>query len=131
MLQAKGNDIYRMKGVLSIATADQKYVYQGVHMVFDGDFMEPWEKDEKRVSEMVFIGKDLDHALLKRGFELCIAPPDFIEKKRAALRFAIGTKVECKTGTGKNAWSAGEVVNQMYQDETMPPGQIAPYQVKL
>jgi hypothetical protein len=34
-----------------------KFVFQGVHMLFDGDFVTPWKEDEKRISKFVFIGK--------------------------------------------------------------------------
>ena len=40
----------------------------------------------------------------------------------------MGDAVECNTGGG---WQKGTVVQQMYRDEFMPPGMIAPYQVKL
>ena len=48
---------------------------------------------------------------------------------RRTLRFGVGDRVECKTG--KTEWSAGEVVALMYRDDQMPPGMVAPYQVKL
>jgi len=70
ILRTKGADIYRMKGVLSIAGTDRKFVYQGVHMIFDGNFDEDevWEEGEERSSKLVFIGKNLDHEELKSGF---------------------------------------------------------------
>ena len=120
-----------MKGVLSIAMSQQKYVYQAVHMIFNGDFLEPWAKDEPRVSKLVFIGKNLDHKELTESFKACLAPPDFLERKKAALRFSVGTQVECKTGQGRSGWSRGSVTKLLYQDECMTPGQIAPYQVQL
>merc|ERR1711937_782224 len=46
-LRTQGGDIYRMKGVLNIANAKKKFVYQGVHMIFNGDFEEPWGPDEE------------------------------------------------------------------------------------
>jgi len=128
LLQNKGVDIFRMKGVLAIAHANEKFVYQAVHMIFNGDFMEAWEPDEKRESKLVFIGKNLDRAELQAKFESCQLTPESVEKKKAALRFGIGDKVECNTGGG---WSAGEVVELMYRDEYMSPGMVAPYQVKL
>ena len=82
LLKAKGADIFRMKGVLSIAMCREKYVYQAVHMIFDGTFMEPWAAGEPRVSKLVFIGKNLDHDELKRSFAQCIATP---ENLRAAM----------------------------------------------
>jgi len=40
----------------------------------------------------------------------------------------MGDKVKCNTGEG---WKVGEVVALMYRDDYMPPGVVAPYQVKL
>jgi len=128
ILQQNGADIYRMKGVLSIKHAEERFVYQAVHMIFNGNFMEPWTPDEERLSKLVFIGKKLDEAKLKAAFMACLATEESEEKKKKLLRFCIGQKVQCKTGSG---WSKGEVVALMYRDRYMPPGMVAPYQVKL
>jgi G3E family GTPase len=128
LLQEKGAQIYRMKGVLSISNADEKFVYQAVHMLFRGNFDDKWEASEPRESKLVFIGKNLDEKELRDGFNACIDTPEVLEKRIKTLRFAMGTKVECKTGGG---WVKGEVVAHMYRDEFMPPGMVAPYQVKL
>lgn len=45
---------------------------QGVHMLFEGMPDRPWKEGELRVSKMVFIGKDLDRALIEEGFRECI-----------------------------------------------------------
>merc|ERR1719203_1920305 len=42
LLQTQGADLYRMKGVLNIRYAEQKWVYHAVHMIFNGAF-ENWE----------------------------------------------------------------------------------------
>ena len=128
ILQEKGADIYRMKGVLSIANADQKFVYQAVHMIFNGDFTEAWLPGEERTSKLVFIGKNLDHDALKAAFAACLITAEMKEKKLKSLRFAIGDKVQCKTGAG---WSKGTVVQLMWRGPGMPPGMVAPYQVEL
>ena len=75
VLQTKGNDIYRMKGVLSVAGVGSKFVYQGVHMIFDGEFEGRWEPGEKRGNKLVFIGKNLDKAELEAAFAACLATP--------------------------------------------------------
>ena len=129
LLEEKGKDLYRMKGVLAIKFAEEKFVYQAVHMIFNGNFdEEKWQSDEKRCSKLVFIGKNLNHAELKAGFDACIATPEQQEKKKTAMRFAIGDRVSCNTGGG---WQPGAVASLMYRDEYMPPGMVAPYQVKL
>jgi len=128
ILQEKGADIYRMKGVLAIANANKKFVYQAVHMIFNGNFEEEWAPDEKKESKLVFIGKNLDHEALKAAFMACISTPEAREKKLKALRFGIGDKVQCNTGGG---WAKGTVVKLMYREDDMPPGMVAPYQVQL
>ena len=73
-------------------------------------------------------GKNLDHAALKAAFAQCAFTPEMKQKKLKALRFGLNDTVECKTGQG---WAKGTVVAHMYRDEHMPPGMVAPYQVKL
>jgi G3E family GTPase len=130
LLQSKGVDIFRMKGVLAIKHAPNKFVYQAVHMIFNGNFdeEEKWGEDEPRSSKLVFIGKNLNHDELRAAFNACASTPDFEAKKLKQLRFGVGDKVECNTGGG---WSKGEVVKLMYREQAMPPGVVAPYQVKL
>ena len=128
LLQSKGADIFRMKGVLSIAHAETKFVYQGVHMIFNGDFTEAWTAEETRESKLVFIGKNLKPDELKAEFMACVSTAEQQEKKLKSLRFAIGDAVKCNTGSG---WQAGKIVKHMYRDEHMPPGMVAPYQVQL
>ena len=135
LLREKGTDIFRMKGVLAIEHSDEKFVYQAVHMIFNGNFEEPWGKDEKRESKLVFIGKKLDAAELKERFSACVSTPELKEKRLKQLRFGVGTKVECKIGGkrggGADGFAPGEVVSLMWRDDSMPPGMVAPYQVKL
>jgi G3E family GTPase len=71
LLQSRGQDILRSKGILDIAGQNERLVFQAVHMLADGGAGKHWEADEKRVSKLVFIGRDLDAAELRRGFEAC------------------------------------------------------------
>ncbi|HZE32013.1 MAG TPA: GTP-binding protein [Actinoallomurus sp.] len=73
LLSSKGTDIFRSKGILALAGSDRKYVFQGVHMLFDGENGRPWRDGESRLNRMVFIGRDLDRTELERGFALCLA----------------------------------------------------------
>mmetsp|Transcript_32174 Transcript_32174/g.96665 ORF Transcript_32174/g.96665 Transcript_32174/m.96665 type:complete len:417 (+) Transcript_32174:402-1652(+) len=75
ILKERGNDIYRMKGVLAIAGSPQKFVYQGVHMIFDGEFDAPWAAGEAKTNKLVFIGKNLDKGQLEREFSACLDSP--------------------------------------------------------
>jgi len=72
VLQLRGPDIFRSKGILAIDGAPKRYVYQGVHMMMDADWGTPWKEGEKRSSKLVFIGRNLDGENLKRGFEECL-----------------------------------------------------------
>ena len=128
LLVNRGNDLYRMKGVLNVANSDERFMFQAVHMIFNGAFDEPWQAHETRESRFVFIGKNLDHEELKRGFAKCVLTPELEARKLAALRFDMGDPVECYTTDG---WVAGVVVARMFRDDFMPPGLVAPYQVEL
>ena len=72
LLQTRGPDIFRMKGILSIAGVPNRHVFQGIHMLFDSEPDKPW-KDEIRRNEMIFIGRHLDQQELVKGFESCLA----------------------------------------------------------
>ena len=71
LLQEKGIDIFRMKGFLSIAGDSRRFVFQGVHMLFDGQPDRPWG-DLKRQNQLVFIGRNLDEEGIRQGFEACL-----------------------------------------------------------
>jgi len=73
LLETKGPDIFRTKGILNLAGEPNRYVFQGVHMIFDGRSDRPWKPNESRRSEMVFIGRNLDEAELRSGFRTCLA----------------------------------------------------------
>ncbi|MEM7553017.1 MAG: GTP-binding protein [Cyanobacteria bacterium P01_A01_bin.84] len=73
LLQTKGPDIFRMKGILNIAGEDERFVFQGVHMIFDGKPDRAWKEGETRKNEMVFIGRNLDEAKLQEDFLACVA----------------------------------------------------------
>ncbi|HEX4741349.1 MAG TPA: GTP-binding protein [Caulobacteraceae bacterium] len=73
LLAAKGPDILRAKGILDVAGEDRRLVFQAVHMILEGDLQRPWLDGDTRESRMVFIGRDLDEAALRAGFEACAA----------------------------------------------------------
>ncbi len=72
LLRTKGNDIYRMKGVLCVKGSTKRLVFQGIHMLFDAKFDREWGS-ESRVNTLVFIGKNLDRAQLTAAFKACLA----------------------------------------------------------
>ena len=73
LLRTKGNDLYRMKGVLSVKGSARRLVFQGVHMLFDAKLDRDWKPGEPRTNTLVFIGKNLDRAALNEGFKTCLA----------------------------------------------------------
>jgi G3E family GTPase len=72
LLQTKGVDIFRMKGILNVAGENERFVFQGVHMLLDGKADRPWKEGETRKNELVFIGRNLDEAQLKEDFRQCL-----------------------------------------------------------
>jgi G3E family GTPase len=72
LLQTKGADIFRMKGVLSIKGNPNRFVFQGVHMLLDARPDREWG-DEPRHNKLVFIGRNLDRGALTEGFRSCLA----------------------------------------------------------
>ena len=71
LLRTKGQDILRSKGILDFKGEEDRYVFQGVHMLMDASPMGPWPKGKERSSRVVFIGRNLDNMNLKEGFENC------------------------------------------------------------
>ncbi len=69
--QTQGPNILRLKGIIAFRDDPDRYVVQGVHMIIEGDHQRPWKDGEKRESRLVFIGRELDPAALKAGFEAC------------------------------------------------------------
>jgi G3E family GTPase len=73
LLQTQGQDLFRIKGILSIKGYPQRYVFQGVHMTLDPRLDRPWKPDETRQNTLVFIGRNLDRKKLEEGFRQCLA----------------------------------------------------------
>jgi G3E family GTPase len=72
LLQTQGPDIFRMKGILNLAGEDHRFVFQGVHMLFEGTRDRLWKPEETRKNELVFIGRNLDEAKLREDFRACL-----------------------------------------------------------
>jgi G3E family GTPase len=101
LMRTKGTDLFRYKGILAVKGMDQKFVFQGVHMLFaqqtlDGQF---WKQGETRKNTFVFIGRNLDKESLIAGFQQCKVTND--------LRFKVGDDVKARTGQG---WVAGKII---------------------
>jgi G3E family GTPase len=68
-----GPKILRCKGILNFKDDPDRFVFQGVHMILDGDHQRPWKDGEVRDSRVVFIGRELPEEKIKSGFESCVA----------------------------------------------------------
>jgi len=71
LLQTKGQDLLRTKGILHYAGEDRRFAFQAVHMIADGDYIGAVKEGDPRKSKIVFIGRDLNRPQLRRGFEAC------------------------------------------------------------
>lgn len=111
LLKTYSEDLFRYKGVINVQGRDEKFIFQGVHMLFGGDFALKWGKDEKRVSYFCFIGKNLKKMNLWKGFEACVGTP---------LRFKVGSRVKANVSSG---FEPGVVVKVWDEGN--------PYRVKL
>uniref|UniRef100_A0A0G4FH35 CobW C-terminal domain-containing protein n=1 Tax=Chromera velia CCMP2878 TaxID=1169474 RepID=A0A0G4FH35_9ALVE len=100
LIKEKSADLYRYKGVLSVKGMPNKFVFQGVGMLFSGHFsdLHKWGPDEKRECSFVFIGKNLERDQLVKSFEEC--------KAEEKLRFKVGDRVLAMTGE----WMAGRII---------------------
>src|SRR6201997_1031165 len=73
LVAKEGPSILRAKGILAFKDDPDRFVFQGVHMILDGDHQRPWGADEKRESRIVFIGRKLPEEMIRKGFESCSA----------------------------------------------------------
>ena len=62
---------YSIKRNFDFKGENERYVFQGVHMLMDASPMGSWPKGKDRSSRIVFIGRNLDSMNLKEGFENC------------------------------------------------------------
>ncbi|KAL6996655.1 hypothetical protein U1Q18_006784 [Sarracenia purpurea var. burkii] len=72
LLLERSDDIYRMKGLLSVEGMNERFVFQGVHDIFQGSPDRSWGPNEPRTNKIVFIGKNLNAEELEKGFKACL-----------------------------------------------------------
>ena len=72
LVASEGQKILRSKGILAFSDDDDRYVFQGVHMMLEGDHQRAWKDGEARESRLVFIGRELPEQMIRDGFERCI-----------------------------------------------------------
>jgi G3E family GTPase len=73
LVAQEGGKILRSKGILAFKDDPQRFVFQGVHMMLDGDHQRDWKDAEKRESRLVFIGRELPESMIRKGFAECAA----------------------------------------------------------
>ena len=73
LVATEGKDILRCKGILSFKDDPERFVFQGVHMILDGDHQRKWKDGEERLSRIVFIGRHLPQEKIRKSFESCVA----------------------------------------------------------
>jgi G3E family GTPase len=73
VIRTMGANIYRSKGILHLRGQAKRVVFQGVQMIFEAKPDRFWNPGEKKLSQLVFIGKELDEKALRAGFEQCLA----------------------------------------------------------
>jgi G3E family GTPase len=73
LTQVEGPNILRCKGIVAFPNEPKRFVFQGVHMILDGDLQQDWKADEKRESRVVVIGRDLNEKAIREGFLACVA----------------------------------------------------------
>lgn len=98
LISAHGEDLLRYKGIMSIKGFEERYVFHGVHMLWQGTFTTPWKEGEKRINKMVFIGRNLNVEELQLAFHECRA--------ETSLRFPIDAPVLANVGS----WKAGKIL---------------------
>jgi G3E family GTPase len=72
LVASEGQKILRSKGILAFHDDDDRYVFQGVHMMLEGDHQRKWKDDEPRESRLVFIGRELPEQAIREGFAGCL-----------------------------------------------------------
>jgi G3E family GTPase len=73
LVAQEGQKILRCKGILSFKGDPERFVFQGVHMILDGDHQRAWKDGEERLSRAVFIGRDMPEEMIRKGFAECVA----------------------------------------------------------
>jgi G3E family GTPase len=72
LVATDGPAILRCKGILAFNDDPDRFVFQGVHMILDGDHQRPWKDGEARESRIVFIGRNLPEEKIREGFAACV-----------------------------------------------------------
>jgi len=72
LIQVYGPRMLRYKGILWMAGASRKVIFQGVHQTMGSDLGAQWAETEPRGSKIVFIGQSLPKGIFIEGLEQCL-----------------------------------------------------------
>lgn len=65
-------DVFRVKGILRLMGSAKKHIVQGVHELFEiTESTEGWPSVDDALTQVIFIGRDLDRAVLQAGLDAC------------------------------------------------------------
>jgi G3E family GTPase len=76
LLAEFGQNIMRMKGILNLRNDPDQFVFQGVHLLFEGRPGRAWAEGEERTNRLVFIGRSLNGEKITNGFQACLTLED-------------------------------------------------------
>ena len=96
LLQRRGDDILRLKGILAMRGHPRKFVCHGVHMVFEGAAGGEWAAGQPRASRLVLIGRNLVRRELQAGLARCEAAPETCRPAEVEDAAAILRALEAK-----------------------------------
>lgn len=72
LLQRRGDDIFRTKGVFNARGFNERLIFQSVRMLTTMTRFKTWQSNENRQTEFVVIGRNLDRAALETGLSKCV-----------------------------------------------------------
>jgi len=72
LIRTRGNDIFRMKGIVAIDGNPARVIFHSVHLVSQFTKGDLWGDNEKKVSKVVFIGRHLNPDAIKEGLASCV-----------------------------------------------------------
>jgi G3E family GTPase len=70
---SENSKVYRSKGILWIEGTPRRAVFHGINNRFTIYWDRLWEKEETRLSQLVFIGKNLDRSAIEKTLRRCLA----------------------------------------------------------
>ena len=74
LLQERGEDLFRSKGIFYAQGFKERVVFQSVRMLTAMRPDRPWKPDEKKCTEFVVIGRNLDREEFAAGLASCVVP---------------------------------------------------------